>query len=194
MKTRQGFVSNSSTSSFCIYGVDIGGNIPENALEIIKNSEGAKEKLDKKIADYSSRKNNSEYGEQILKVCVALRNLDDPNVFAEDKKRGCEHDIVPDLPDAKFCPVCGKEIWITIINDLKEVVMEYLNDESGDEFYALLGLEAHGSEYSSYVGRSWSSIGLDETGREFMASVDKVVKLLGKDKKGTTIAESWYNG
>jgi hypothetical protein len=37
MKTRNGFVSNSSGSSFCIYGLEIEGNLDVNQLKLLKN-------------------------------------------------------------------------------------------------------------------------------------------------------------
>jgi len=58
-----------------------------------------------------------------------------------------------------------------------------------------LKLEVHYGEYTRYVGRSWSSIGDDETGKQFKASVkDAVAKLELDPKKIGTVEESWYDG
>ena len=75
--------------------------------------------------------------------------------------------------------------------------------ESRDEVNAIeekikelgLNLEVHYGEYTRYVGRSWCSIGNDETGKAFRDSIDEAVTKLGLDPKQTgTVEESWYNG
>jgi hypothetical protein len=58
-----------------------------------------------------------------------------------------------------------------------------------------LKLEVHYGEYTRCVGRSWCSIGNDETVKAFKDGIDEAVTKLGLDaKKTTTIEESWYNG
>ena len=98
MKIRNGFVSNSSSSSFCIYGIDVGDN----------------------------RADVEAY---------------------EDK-----------------------------IKDLN------------------LNLEVHYGEYSKFLGRSWSAIGDDETGKAFKNSIHSDLAQLGITPTCGTIEESWYNG
>jgi len=48
-----------------------------------------------------------------------------------------------------------------------------------------------------YIGRSWSDIFDDETGRQFRATTQAMVDelpLTDKEKICTTIEESWYDG
>lgn len=46
-----------------------------------------------------------------------------------------------------------------------------------------------------FLGRSWDTVGDDETGAEFKKDVDdKVSKLLGKTCVGGTYDRAWYNG
>ena len=51
-------------------------------------------------------------------------------------------------------------------------------------------------EREVYLGKSWSSIGEDETGRQFKAAVEAAVKeLIGEAENGfSTIEEAYYNG
>lgn len=46
-----------------------------------------------------------------------------------------------------------------------------------------------------YIGLSWDSIGVDETGGQFMRKVEaKAKEVLGTDAKCSTHSEAWYNG
>jgi len=198
MKIRKGFVSNSSSSSFCIYGCEIPDKVtPEEALEIIKMSEGLHDRLDRIIATLKERDN--DWARIKIELYGLLKRLDDPDVFAETKERGCSHDImrIPDCGkvEAKFCPICGAPTWNTIPNEMEAKVMDLISDR--DTLWSLLGLESHGTEYSSYVGRSWSNIRDDETGKEFKESVHNALRAINRGKEGpscSTIEEAWYNG
>ena len=60
-----------------------------------------------------------------------------------------------------------------------------------------LGLFVHSDQYGDglYIGKSWTHIGDDETGKQFKESVqEKVDKLPIDDKKCETHEEGWYNG
>lgn len=85
-----------------------------------------------------------------------------------------------------------------------EKLIENLNltDEEGDWYLSeilydkdLDGLEfqtAYDGDYM-YLGRSWDSVGDDETGLQFKESVQKkITELLGEDAKCETISEAWY--
>ena len=67
----------------------------------------------------------------------------------------------------------------------------FLDDE--ETFYDILGLEVHMMDDWRYVGQSWSGIGDDETGREFKASVEKLVALVS-EQKCSTLEEAWRDG
>ena len=110
MKTRQGFVSNSSSSSFCIYGVGI----------------------------------DSYEFEKIMKK------------------------IKPDLESEN-------------IYELAENLETNLEVHTPTDFNTV------------YIGRSWSSIGDEETGKQLRDGVEKELReLFGEDIKCSTQEESWY--
>lgn len=111
MKIRLGFVSNSSSSSFCIYGVEL----------------------------------SSYIGELLEKF-----EIDEENSY--------------ELAD--------------VIQE--KTGLEVSNGPNGDYLY---------------VGKSWSDIGGDETGKEFKARVEKIIKdVLGVDEQCSTYSEAWYDG
>lgn len=59
-----------------------------------------------------------------------------------------------------------------------------------------LGLEAHvPSDYdSAYLGASWSSVGDDETGKQFKERVKAKLTSVGITKEIETIQEAWQDG
>jgi len=116
MKIRNGFVSNSSSSSFCIYGVSI------NKKELIEKME----KINKEITE-------------------------------EDKE----------------------DIWSFLYQEEKDLfVSEGPYDYSGN----------------IYIGKSWSSIRDDQTGKEFKEETQqRLKKLTGEEIRCCTIEEAWRN-
>lgn len=122
MKIRNGFVSNSSSTSFCIYG--IGMDIDE--IESYFN--GAEGKTDEEIARLAKLKLNND-------------------------------EVDFDTIVNKFERECGFSVFI-------------------------------GEESECYIGRDFTSIGDDETGREFKESTEKRLKdIFGDDIKVTVIEE-----
>jgi len=118
MKIRTGFVSNSSSSSFCIYGISV------EKCQLIRV---LNEKFNLVI----------EEGSRISKI--------------EDKV----YEAKIDLPQ-----------------------MFTTNDD-----------------YRVYIGREFSSIQDDETGRQFKNGVEEEIKkIFGEEEKCGTIEEGWYNG
>lgn len=59
-----------------------------------------------------------------------------------------------------------------------------------------LGLYYHYGQFDGvYIGREWSSIGDDETGREFKESVqERIDDLPIEDKECSTHEDGWYDG
>ncbi len=59
-----------------------------------------------------------------------------------------------------------------------------------------LGLYYHYGQFDGvYVGREWSSIGDDETGRQFKESVQELINDLPiEDKECSTHEDGWYDG
>ena len=44
-----------------------------------------------------------------------------------------------------------------------------------------------------YIGRSWDSVGDDETGKQFKESVEtKLAEMLGKKVECCTVSEAWH--
>jgi hypothetical protein len=76
--------------------------------------------------------------------------------------------------------------------DLNEDVDKKLQDAGLSSVHLVTG---QGDGYA-YIGRDYSDIGDDETGRQFKDSVEKAVALLfpGQEKKCGMHEESWYDG
>jgi hypothetical protein len=195
MKTRHGFVSNSSTSSFFIYGasIDVGNSTYSNILRKVR--EKFSEEYDTYFTDiigkYEAKESLSDYQKKTLKQCkILLRGDSKP-----EPKRTCNHDIDTTKP---FCPECGRSVW----EEAKEESWEALVDNMEEyEFYemiaSIMGLSHNsGGEYSAwnYLGRSWSSIGDDETGKQFRDSVQNKISLVFPELKCSSIQEAWYDG
>jgi len=98
MKVRQGFVSNSSSSSFVISGF----YMPEDMT-----IESVVEKMFGKDKDFPKRKKSTT-------------------------SRGCEHHFVG---SSKFCPECGKPIWIDKYyeDEYQDELSDYIVDMSYDK-------------------------------------------------------------
>jgi hypothetical protein len=122
MKTRMGFVSNSSTSSFLIYGVNV-------------DKDDVLASLDPKY--FTNRE--------------ASRDEDD--TYDED-------------------------------SDRVDMLLSEVTKGTGFEFHSVYDCD------SVFVGRSWGTVGLDETGRQFRESVEEKIKsIFGKDMSCSTFDE-----
>ena len=131
MKIRKGFVSNSSTTSFCIYGACFDSDeIISNLSEI--NGEGL--------------------------ALIPKDKIDEFREMMNDEDADCYE------------------------------VGEIIADSLGLEFH--LGCE---SEYY-YIGRSWSGVGDDETGRKFKEGIENKLKKIFSNIKFGTHEEAFRDG
>jgi len=87
-------------------------------------------------------------------------------------------------------------------SDIKEL-LKLSEEEQQDELDYILqertGFEVHApiDDYDDgyYIGRSYDSIGDDETGKQFKESVEKKLEeVFGKKIECSVHEESWYNG
>jgi hypothetical protein len=115
MKIRNGFVSNSSSSSFCIYGT------------YLESYDAVAELLEKLYPEKYNLNNT----------------------------------------------------------DAIEIVEDYCSENN---------LSLHSANDSSYIGRDYSEIGADETGKQFRESVDVAIKRILPDAHCDTIQEESYDG
>lgn len=121
MKIRNGFVSNSSSSSFCIYGTAL------------------------------------EFGE-------VLEKLNESKYFTEEELENFDEDEG--------------------IYEIGEIISKKTT----------LSVHVDGEGDTLWVGKEWSTIGDDETGREFKESIKtELEKLLGVDVDCDTYDETIYN-
>jgi hypothetical protein len=152
MKIRNGFVSNSSSSSFCIYGFEAITRYQDNAIDSLKKMkqedpeffiphiQSLMNKMQSKIAKGSSYLNTT------LEIYEILLRIDDENLPAGD------------------------------IEKLKDFIDE------PEYFYELLGLSYHNMDGYAYAGRDWSSVKDEETGLEFKKSVERIAKYITTKK------------
>jgi hypothetical protein len=165
MKVRNGFVSNSSSSSFCIYGFEASMPEADEAIDILKkikkdNPDFFNSMINKKIDEYKELCKIENYYNSNLAMYELIANIDDEEILSDD--------------------------------ETKNKLEDFLSDDA-DDFYSLLGLSYHNMDYSCYAGRDWSSVRDDETGLQFKQSVEAIAKYLTKSKC-STIEEAWYDG
>lgn len=69
-------------------------------------------------------------------------------------------------------------------------------EESGFDIDSLedVGLDIHRMDYETYIGRSWDSVGDDETGKQFKEKIQEKIKVHFPDAKFRTFEKAWYDG
>lgn len=136
MKIRNGFVSNSSSSSFCIYGTTL-SDIKIDMEDYIKT-----------------------HFEELLETVK-------------------EVEYFQEYPD-------------NMPNTVEKMVEAFEDDPCW--FWGLcFDIECFRTDWETYLGRSWKSIGDDETGKEFKNSVETMLsKLAGSPVECETFDETYY--
>ena len=163
MKYRQGFVSNSSSSSFLIYGVCVERD--ELAARLIEGpwTEAVLAKANASLA--WSRQSQAEY---------AAKAAADPSF------KYYSYEVREDY--ASFAEYFVEE------------------DNKWDAIYSLAGeidgkSECPFEDGTTYFGISWDKVGDDETGRQFKARVEQILKdMFGEGLECGTFEEAWRNG
>jgi hypothetical protein len=165
MKTRIGFVSNSSSSSFCIYGYEL--PVPrlrysDSWSEVIRLYKTIQDKypdiFNKFVNKITANEAGNRYDKKELLLLSKLNNLS-----YED---ACK------LFEDEYC---------------EESLIEGLLEDLGLSIFNMMG------EYE-YVGRSWDTVRDDETGLQFKNSIESVIhNLFGADKKCVSIEEAWQD-
>ena len=184
MKVRTGFVSNSSSSSFCAFGVII----EASDIDTIKLA-----KYIKQINPLKFAKNFEWYRDGRIKrgesteIIDAALDIDNPNLFEKTKVRGCDH---PESP-AKFCNECGKPTWKEI-GVSKSEVSEYL-EEDIQGLLELSNLNCMSTEGSIYIGKSYDHSEKDMTFGEFWAAAKEELEAIGIDEDPVHINEEIYS-
>ena len=186
MKIRNGFVSNSSSSSFVLYGVSI-------------DSELAPAKL----AKYMLKNCPKEYAKAVKesvgmfegdkeKMTEALMNPGDKKYFKSKMVRTCEHAIATET--VKFCPECGKPSWTEVSeldeDDYNEILYEITQAfDFGDS-----GIIYQTGEGGTFIGRDYEHIPDDMRFGDFKKQTQEMVSdILGKKVKCSHIEEVVYN-
>jgi transcriptional regulator with XRE-family HTH domain len=178
MKIRTGFVSNSSSSSFCLYGIAV-DDIGSRVQNLIKNKKLSEEFLKEAVANWE--KGKAEW---------LAANPDKKELDFWPKKP-----TFPDLSGEK------DEDEIDEIDEIDEVDEDDEDDEDEidnflESFADVFGMEHHYPEgYDChFLGRPWSSIGDDETGKEFKKSVENTLtKYFGLGLEFGTHEEAFYS-
>lgn len=165
MKTRQAFVSNSSTSSFCIYGVAL--EKPDDAAVLynwlLKFEEAYSEKFQEIVSDI--KKQQSKYRDDVS----FFDKLKDIRII--DKQQFLE---------AFEKEYCGE------FYEMYELIRSFINPYD-------LEMEIPCEYETIYIGRSWSSVRDNETGAEFKKIIERKINKLFGEHKCETHTEAWRN-
>lgn len=101
--------------------------------------------------------------------------------------------FVSNSSTTSFCIYGAYIDEVDVINKCEELGL--IEDSYGgpDELSEKMGLEMYSSDYSICFGKSWSLIGLDETGRQFQESVSSKILEYFPNAHFDTIEDTFNN-
>lgn len=176
MKTRHGLVSNSSSSSFCIYGISVGEFRwePSELFRFIKTfkqefPEKFNEHVESSIELWASQKESEIYAYRVNMY----------NFFKTD---------LTDKGYDDFLSAAGSTDEEDSNNNREEI------SEIIDSLLGKIALTMYTwyDARESWIGRSFSKIGDSETGLAFKQDIqNKINKLFGPDEKCATHSQAW---
>ena len=143
MKIRNGFVSNSSSSSFCAYG----------------------------LAFYEA--------DEIIKFCKTCKNYDE----------AVKSYILAFMSEEEYSKLDDQDIE----NTLEDDCIEFLNYLVQCDISFSLET-AHTPSGTYYIGRDYSMLRDDETGKQFRDSLKTAFQSFSGKKEFRHIEAGWYNG
>lgn len=87
-----------------------------------------------------------------------------------------------------------KEIYEKILEkEISEDEYEEFDDNVLEEVAEKLGLECIYGPEERYLGKSWCSIGDDETGKQFKENIENALKKLDPEISCDTHEEAWFD-
>ena len=164
MKSRQGFVSNSSTSSFCIYGTEIEFSDEDVKAFLLKGKSSDPDNFNKVIKEEIT---NCEPDDD----CTEYENA----IFAEwHETLTTILNLDQNTPSAAIAELKEIDDWCEIIRDICRCVYRYDYDQE------LL-----------YLGKPWPSIGDDEVVGEWKAKIQAEIQKWVPGVECHTILDSY---
>jgi hypothetical protein len=177
MKIRGGFVSNSSTSSFCIYGAEL-GYLNCDMIELMQRCEKIAPKEYEKFWHGHLLEAKKRKDKDAIKIFECIKDIGNPKWFGKEVKiRACNHQL---STKAKFCPQCGKPIWLEepLVNE--DDVYETISDLS-HEFFEEFVINREGYD-SEYFGKTYDGVADDVTFGEFRKETQRLLSALAGKK------------
>lgn len=187
MKTRIGFVSNSSSSSFLIYGAELFLD-----LNVIENGKRCKDVSDalynlavdalkeKNIEERKWREDNVHFMEIKDKISYEL--------YIKNHHRSI-------IKKGQRCDGISDEIYKIALDHLKQNPYKIQTSIMYDEVIKKIGHDIEYHEYEGYyIGRSWDKVRDDQTGKEFKDEIEQILHKYFTNCECKTHEYAWRDG